>query len=74
MKKQRIYGISGKYLFLAAALSFALTGCGSSAVSKTALKNDSFEAYKELDAGNWTRPFPFLKQKQRGNSRNIWLC
>ena len=66
MKKQRSYGISGKYLFLAAALSFALTGCGSSAVSKTALKNDSFEAYKELDAGNWDKAIALFEAETKG--------
>ncbi len=63
MRKQRIYGNLGKCLFLAAALSFTLTGCGGSSSKEIALKNDCYEAYKELDAGNWDKAIELFSAK-----------
>ena len=56
-----------KYIFLTAALSFTLTGCGNASSGENTLKSDCYEAYKELDAGNWDKAISLFSSKTQGN-------
>lgn len=67
MKKLGINRNFRKCIFLAAALTFALTGCGNSFSSDAVLKNDCYEAYKELDAGNWDKAISLFSSKAQGD-------